>query len=363
MIALVVVAAAGYVVLTVPQVIPFTTTTLPTGTTQTTSALTFQFSTVSLQQATGLVVYGSVDAPNMRGVVNAFQSKYPYISVDYEEMTPPVGFTRITTELAGNKPSADISLFTNSITVQLQTGGYLTSYNSSERSAYPSSYQDTQGFYTAAVLLPTVFAYNTQLVQKSALPQTLSDMTNPQWRGKVIMHDITLGSTGTQYLVSLQPIVGNQTWTSFVQSLAANVHPTLNSDTAAISNNVASGQYSIGVIAYLHDVLRLKAQGAPIDWFLPSGVPLLTAPSSAALLKTAQHSAAAKLFIDYLLSSAGQTVLGNSNVRIPARPGITATYSLQSVSQGQTVVFYPTATVVAQARTWATYFKSLGFGS
>ena len=310
-----------------------------------------------------LVIYSSVDATSMQSSLNVFKSKYPTIDVDYEEMIPPAGFTRITSEVAANKSTADVSLITNSITIQLQTGGHLASYNSTERGAYPDNYKNARGFWTAAVLLPTVFSYNTQLLNKSSLPTTLSALTSPQWKGKVIMHDVTVGSTGTQYMLSLVPILGNQTWTNFVKDLAANVHPTLTGDLGAVSNNVASGQYQIGIIAYLHDVLRLKSQGAPIDWFLPSGVPLLTVPSSVAMLKAAEHPNAAKLFIDFILSMAGQQTLGNAVVRIPARPNVGATYSLENVGHGEQVVFYPASSVVAQAKTWAAKFKQMGFGS
>jgi len=310
-----------------------------------------------------LVVYGSVDATDMQGALNSFKSKYPSVSVDYEQMTPPAGLTRITSEVAGNKTTADATIFTNSITVQLQTGNYLSSYNSSERSAYPSDSKDAKGYWTAVVLLPTVFAYNTQQLNKSTIPTTLAALTNPQLRGKVTMHDITVGSTGTQYMLSLVPILGNSTWTSFVQNLQANVHPVLNPSVGAISDNVASGQYAIGIIAFLHDVLKLKSQGAPIDWFLPAGIPLLTVPSSVGILKAAQHPNAAKLFVDFILSTTGQKAIGNVVVRIPARPNVGATYSLESVAQGLQVVYYPSSSVVAQARTWAAKFKALGFGT
>ncbi len=310
-----------------------------------------------------LVVYGSIKATDVQGVISSFGSKFPSVTVDYQEMTPPVGYTRITSEVAGNKSTADLTLFTNSITVQLVTGHYLASYNSSERSAYPANYQDSKGYWTAAALIPTVIAYNTQLLNKSTIPTTLADLSSARWKGKVIMHDVTIGSTGTQYLVSLASVVGNQTWTTFVQNLATNVHPTLTSDTTAVSASVASGQYQIGIIAYLQDVLKLKSQGAPVDWYLPSGVPLMTVISSAALMKVAQHPIAAKLFVDFILSATGQKALGDAVVRIPARPSAGAAYSLESVAQGQQVVFYPTDQVVAAARAWGTKFKQLGFGA
>ena len=309
-----------------------------------------------------LTVYGSVDTSDLQAVIKDFQGNYSYITVNYVEMTPPTAFSRITTELQANQSSADIAFITKSLMAPLKFAGDLIPYNSSQLSNYPSGYFDTQGYYAAAILLPVVFSYNTQLVNSSALPQTLSDLTSPAWKGKVIMLDPTLGSTGTQYLLSLLPYAGgNSTWTSWVQSLATNVQPTVTPDTTAVAQGVAAGTYSIGIVTYLHDVIRLKSQGAPINFFLPQGVPLLTAPSDIGIVKGTKHLAEAKLFEDFMLSENAQLVIGNSAVRFPAFPGLNANHTIEKVVPGANVVFFPAPTVSAEAKTWGTKFKSMGF--
>ncbi len=312
-------------------------------------------------QKVTLKVYGSVDTQDMQTVLKDFQGNYSYITVSYQEFTPPTAFAKITAELAAHNATADVAFITNSLMNPLKSAGDLISYNSTQSANYPPNYHEAKGYFATAILLPVVFSYNTQLVTSANLPKTLNDLTNSSLKGKVIMHDLTIGSTGTQYMLSLVPIVGNSTFTAWAKALASNVKPTLTPDTTAIANGVASGQYSIGIVTYLHDVVRLQSQGAPIGWFLPQGIPLLTAPVSVGIVKGTPHLAAAQLFEDFILSKNAQQVIGNTAVRFIAYPGLTAKYTVSGVAPNQTVVFFPTAQVSAQARKFGPIFKSWGF--
>jgi iron(III) transport system substrate-binding protein len=309
-----------------------------------------------------LTVYGSVDANDLQAAIKDFQGNYSYITVNYVEMNPPTAFSRITTELQANKSTADVAFITKSLMNPLKVAGDLLSYNSTQSSNYPASYHDPKGYFATAILLPVVFSYNTKQLNVSTLPKTLNDIASPTWKGKVIMLDPKLGSTATQYLLSLVPYAGgNASWTAWVQALATNVQPAVTSDTTVVANDVQQGMYSIGVVTYLHDVVRLKNQGAPISFFLPQGVPLLTAPSTIAIVKNTKHLTEAQLFEDFMLSKATQTVIGNSAVRFPAYPGVTAKNTIESVAPGASVVFFPTAQVSAAAKVWAAKFKAMGY--
>lgn len=312
-----------------------------------------------------LTVYGAVDAADMQTLLKDFQGNYSWITVNYQEMTPPVAYSRVTSELAGNKSTADLVFMTNSLINLMKGKGLLGSYNSSQLSNYPSRFYDAGGHWAAAVLLPVVISYNTQSLNSSSLPSLLG-LSDPAWKGKITMLDPTLGSTGTQYLLSLVPSMGNSTWTSFMQQLETTAQPAPNSDTTAIASNVASGQYQIGIFTYLHDVLKLQSTGAHIGWYLPklpngSAIPLLTAPESLALIKGTPHLQAAQLFEDFVLSKGGQQILGNTATRIPSLPGTTAKYTLESAAPGAKVVFFPTPQVSASAAAWGKKFKAWGY--
>lgn len=309
-----------------------------------------------------LVVYGSVDYADIKSTLDAFQAKYPFIQVVYESMRPPEVYTRITSEISANKPTADLVVISHTTGIRLAQEKHYLPYVSPSAASYPDTLKDRNGEWTAFVLLPIVFAYNTDKVKQP--PSTLDQLTDPQWQGKVIMHDITLGTVGTQYLVTLKNIIGETVWNRFIERLATNVKPVLDVSTATVTEKVASGEYYIGLIANLHDIVRLKMQGAPVDYFLPSEVPLLTTFAHVAIINTTKNTNSAKLLVDYLLSQEGQTIIGNTPVRFPARPQTPAKFAIQNfLPPTLKIVNYPDEEAIAKARDWATRFKDMGFGA
>jgi len=309
-----------------------------------------------------LVIYGSVDYADIKSVLDAFQAKYPFIQIVYEHMRPPEVYTRITSELSANKPTADLVLVSHTTGIRLASEKRYMSYASPEAAVYPEIFKDKNGEWVGAVLLPIALAYNTDKVKTP--PISLDELTDPKWVGKVIMHDITLGTTGTQYLVSLKNIIGETKWNQLLEKLVRNVKPVLDISVSTVAEKVASGEYHIGIITNLHDVVRLKMQGAPVDYFLPSEVPLLTTFSHIAIINTTKNPNSAKLFVDFILSQEGQTIIGNTPVRFPARPNTPARFALENVvGPGVKSVIYPSEEAVAKAREWATKFKEMGFGA
>ncbi|MEM2095909.1 MAG: extracellular solute-binding protein [Candidatus Caldarchaeum sp.] len=309
-----------------------------------------------------LVVYGSVDYADIKSALDAFQARYPFIQVVYESMRPPEVYTRVSSELAANKPTADLVIVSHTTGIRLAQEKRYLAYVSPEASVYPEFLRDKNGEWTAAVLLPIVFVYNTDKVKQP--PTTLDQISDPQWSGKVIMHDITLGTTGTQYLVSLKNIVGEARMNQFLEKLVKNVRPVLDISVSTVAEKVASGEYHLGLVVNLHDVVRMKIQGAPVEYFLPTEAPLLTTFSHIAIINTTKNPNSAKLLVDFILSQEGQTIIGNTPVRFPARPGTPARFSLENVvPPGLKMVNYPDDEAITKARDWATKFKEMGFGT
>ena len=97
------------------------------------------------------------------------------------------------------------------------------------------------------------------------------------------------------------------------------------SDAVAVRGNgavvtaVANGEKSYGVLVDFM-AFNAKAKGSPIDFIFPAeGVPAVTEP--VAMLKTTQNAAAARAFIDFILSDEGQK-LALSMGYIPARASV-----------------------------------------
>jgi len=84
----------------------------------------------------------------------------------------------------------------------------------------------------------------------------------------------------------------------------------------AVLNAVANGEKTYGVVVDFM-AFNAKAKGSPIDFVFPAeGLPAVTEP--VAIVKTAQNPAAARAFVDFILSDEGQKLAASMGY-IPAR--------------------------------------------
>ena len=78
---------------------------------------------------------------------------------------------------------------------------------------------------------------------------------------------------------------------------------------------VASGEIPLAATLYNHNVERLTVKGAPVKW--KALRPTFGRPNAIGVAKRAPHPHAAMVFVDFMLSKEGQTILKERN-RVPA---------------------------------------------
>jgi iron(III) transport system substrate-binding protein len=71
---------------------------------------------------------------------------------------------------------------------------------------------------------------------------------------------------------------------------------------------LSGGEYAVGASNYSYLVEGDIADGAPVAW-QPPVEPILSRPNGVALVNQAPHPATAILFVDWILSPAGQELL------------------------------------------------------
>ena len=101
--------------------------------------------------------------------------------------------------------------------------------------------------------------------------------------------------------------------------------------------------------SYLHTVEELKDDGAPLAWE-PAVEPLVSRADGVAVVKDAEHPAAALLFVDFLLDE-GQQVFADAYLT-PARKDLSVPPSIQQI-----VVDVPK--YVAEAADWQARYEQL----
>lgn len=83
---------------------------------------------------------------------------------------------------------------------------------------------------------------------------------------------------------------------------------------------LGAGEFDVVTSAYQHGVERIKANGSPVEW-QPAVEPLVVRPTGIAIHARTQAPATALLFVDWLLSDAGQSVLAE-RFRTPASTSV-----------------------------------------
>jgi iron(III) transport system substrate-binding protein len=292
-----------------------------------------------------VLVYGTVEIDEFAGWKRAFEKKYPDVKVEYQRRyvpgTPPPMAKAIMEESAAGKETADAVIVAVPPLLQFRGLNLLAKSKSKEASAYPKGIRQPDGYWFPLVSIPMIQVYNPNLVSKKDMPESAMDLTDPKWRDAIVTHDLSIGTLGAYWLASLRPILGEKKWRQFVDGLAKN-RPKGYPLYDTVVDSVANGESKIGLTVLFHDYLKAKKAKRAIQRLKLKDVPMLMTFNAISKTTKGSHPAAADLLIDYLLSKEGQKLVGSTYLRIPARMGTGAIYSLDKlVPKSEKFVGYP----------------------
>lgn len=159
--------------------------------------------------------------------------------------------------------------------------------------------------------------YNTRAVPAAAAPKTFKDLLDPKWKGKLAHADPIYSGSAT---AAVNILVNLHGW-DYYQQLSRQ-QPLIVQSIGAVPRTLLSGEAEVGVVAINADVAELIAKGEPLALVSPAeGTPYFT--WEAAILKTASHPNAAKLWMDFLISVPHQKLLA-ADKYYPSRTDVAA---------------------------------------
>jgi iron(III) transport system substrate-binding protein len=139
--------------------------------------------------------------------------------------------------------------------------------------------------------------WNTSLYSKTV--KDFPDVLDPSLKGK-----IGIVSPGAPSLVDWYLWLQDTYGKSILTKLAA-MNPKVYVSSLPMEQAVISGEISVGTFTPT-SALDDKAKGAPVNYLIPKGAKDWNAPWWAMVLRNAPHPNAAQLFLDYLVTAAGQ---------------------------------------------------------
>jgi iron(III) transport system substrate-binding protein len=217
-------------------------------------------------------------------------------------------------EAEARAPKADV-FWAASASVLDGFKSVLTAYRSPQSSAIPAQYVEPHGLWTVCNVHVAVLMLNTRQLGSLPRPLSWSDLTDPRFKGKIIVVDPNTTSTGHMILWGVSKLLGAKEF----RALARNVTVARNS--AFVSSSVGQGEYAVGLTFEANAYPYVAGGQKEIELVYPKDGTFVS-EESAAMVRNAPHAAAARVLYDLLLSRALQVELLRRAFRRPGRDDI-----------------------------------------
>ncbi len=295
----------------------------PTPPPQPTTSVPTAAAVPTVAKATGKIsVYSALNQSTNDAFFAAFKAAVPGIDV---ELLPLAAAGALQTRIIAEKDSPKGDVFIGgdrSFHDVLGKQNLLEKYVSPNAAKIPADYKDPNGFWTGWYVGIFAFVHNTTRLSEvgGKKPTTWDDLLDPAWKGKIVMPSPVTTGGGYIFLATQYFRFGNDEAKAldFMKKFHVNVAQYIDSSPNAIQFT-AQGQF-VGAPNWAHDILTEKAKGSPIDLDIISDTGFEV--GSVSIIKGGPNTAAAKPFVDWMLTpEAGALNVKLSN-RVSLVPGV-----------------------------------------
>ena len=258
---------------------------------------------VAKAEAEGEFTFYSHDSePAIAGILEAFSKDFPKIKGKYVRAQTGTLYSRTIAERSANKFTADVIQFSELTTAaDFQKRSGYQNYISPEAEHYsPEHMSDPPGNYFWVGVTFAGLSYNTEKVKPEDAPKSWKDMTKPIWLNAT---NVKMSNSGMQFVqwYELRKLYGDAFWSEF-----AKVRPRGFDSRAQQFERLAKGDDKLCALAEYAGYLLVKQKGAPVEFVAPTdGLP--ATPALCGIADRAPNPEAARLFIDWQMSTRGQT--------------------------------------------------------
>ena len=270
-----------------------------------------------------LLLYSTYESTAMKKVVAAFTSDTG-LNVEVIRLTSQPMFERATSEFSAHRLAADwVDTTDITLTDQLAQRGIFAVTRVPAARALPKVLRDDGGRWYMIIRSLMVVGVNTAIVKPGDIPAKWTDLLNPRWKGKIGFASIDAGGTAYSAEFFLRQKYGLDYWKKLAAQNARIVP-----SAAPVMTDLARGETSIAIEPQ-ESLLGAIADGAPVKIVYPAG----GSPAygiSGGITSSAPHPRAAQLWLDWITSKRGGSVLAaigaygiNPAAPAPMLPGLT----------------------------------------
>ncbi len=253
---------------------------------------------------------------NWAGQFKAFQKRYPGIEMVYNDIGSAA--TVVTLDKSRNRPQADTAYYFAASALDAAKAGVVEGYKPVNFDRLPETLRATDGRWFTVHTLSVAFLVNTKLVKN--VPKSWADLLKPEYKNAIVYQDPR--STGQGQVVTFAASFGNGGDMDNVQpgidylgklSKAGNVLRTVGTTPYA---QFLKGEIPIW-IGYENDGLKAKfidGMADDITVVIPQEASA-AAPYAISLVKNGPNPNAGKLWLNFIMSEAGQNIFAQGYVR------------------------------------------------
>lgn len=257
------------------------------------------------------VLYSGQSAKNLETLSTKFKELYPGVEIEHFEAQGEDSAAKLTAEANAGVYNADVLDTEQNTIYEIAQLGLLAEYTPPEAANFDDRLK--QPWFTGHRIQIKPISYNTNQVSPMDAPKGYDDLLDPKWNGKVCAE----ASEVSVFALMLQEM-GRDQGIDYWKQLTDNGIRFVNGQTNLVES-VISGDCTIAVSANVHSVASGAADGAPIAWVKTD--PLYANYGALGVTDRAPHPYAARLWMNYVLSDAGQQSVAD-DWRIPVNPEV-----------------------------------------
>jgi len=255
-------------------------------------------------------VYTSIPVKYMNEVTRAFEKKYGVRVTLWRASAKNVP-QRILAEARGGRFSVDAVDTNGPQMEQLRREGLLQKTESPAfKQVIPEALMPS-GEWTATRLNIFTQVYNTNLIKKSELPKSWSDLLDAKWKDR-----LGIKAEQLDWFATIVTDLGEKEGLQLFREIVRRNGVSERDGASMLTRLTAAGEVPMSLTVYNYDAEEAKNTGAPIDWFVVTkGVAI---PTGSGVVRRAPHPHAALLFYDFMLTDA-QAILARQNFVVTSR--------------------------------------------
>ena len=187
-------------------------------------------------------------------------------------------------------------------------------------------FRDSEGRWVGVTGRARVLAYNTDTVSEDELPESVRDLTDPAWAGRVGW--APENASFQAFITAFRLLDGDDAVRGWLDAMIANGAVNFGDSNSAIVQAIGNGEIDAGLVNhyYLYAVGREAGEGFPVaNHYFAGGDPgSLINVAGIGLIEGANDENAALAFVDYLLSEEAQEYFATETFEYPLVEGVAA---------------------------------------